>query len=226
MKRGLAERFDVVTSVIENGGRQFTMFRPRSADDLISEEDFDRDERLPYWADFWPSSIALAERLAREDGRGRRLLELGCGAGLVATVAAAAGFEVTATDYYAEALEFAELNAEHNGCALHDKRVVDWRDMPDDLGRFEVVVASDVLYEKPYSDLVASAFAATLAPGGLGILTDPQRQHGALFPVVCARHNLQIHYQADVAVSSGAPGQKIDLYEFTLATDELRKTTS
>ncbi len=213
------DRFDVVTSIIEIGDRQFTHFRPRSPDDLISEDEFNRDERLPYWADFWPSSIALAERLAQEKGTGRRLLELGCGTGLVAMVASAAGFNVTATDYYAEALEFTALNANHNGHPLHETRIVDWRDLPSDLGRFDVVVASDVLYEKHYSDLVAVAFAATLAPGGLGILTDPQRRHGALFPAACAWHGLHIQRRFEVPVAHGGPGQKIDLYEFALATD-------
>ncbi len=44
-----------------------------------------------------------------------RLLELGCGSGLAVMSALAAGFEVTAVDYYPEALEFVLLNADLNG---------------------------------------------------------------------------------------------------------------
>ena len=36
---------------------------PRSAEELINEADFARDERLPYWADVWPSAIAMARAL-------------------------------------------------------------------------------------------------------------------------------------------------------------------
>ena len=93
LESDLRQRFDVIDEPIAVGGRQFQMLHPRSADDLISEEDFDRDERLPYWAEIWPSARVLAGRVACENGRGRRLLELGCGSGLVAVAAARAGFE-------------------------------------------------------------------------------------------------------------------------------------
>jgi hypothetical protein len=73
----LRRRFDVVTEAIEAAGLSLEFHQPRSVDDLISEDDFDRDGRLPYWAFVWPSARALAGRLAKEEGRGRRLLELG-----------------------------------------------------------------------------------------------------------------------------------------------------
>ena len=46
------------------------------------------DERIPYWAELWPSSLVLAEWLAlrRADIAGRRCLDLGCGLGLTALV--------------------------------------------------------------------------------------------------------------------------------------------
>ena len=88
------------------GRRRYWLWRPASVDDLISEEDFAVDERIPYWADCWPSARVLAEHIAGSCGGGRRMLELGCGVGLVSLAAAAAGFDVLATDYYADALEF------------------------------------------------------------------------------------------------------------------------
>ena len=53
----------------------------------------------------------MAERLARTHGRGQRLLEIGCGLGLVSLVAVAAGFDVLASDYFEPALEFTAVNA-------------------------------------------------------------------------------------------------------------------
>jgi ETFB lysine methyltransferase len=209
----LKRRFDVVPIVVEIGGKRFEILRPNSADDLISEEEFNRDERLPYWAEFWPSSIALAQRLATESGNGRSLLELGCGTGLVATVAASVGFDVTATDYYADALEFARLNILQNGAAVSATRHVDWRDFPEDLGRFDVVAGSDVLYERPNAAFIAAAFAAALKPNGLGILTDPQRQKAATFPEECRRHGLEIVRAATIPIEHSAKRQTIDLYE-------------
>jgi len=60
----------------------FSILKPANPDDLIREEDFVKDERLPYWADVWPSSIVLAEKLLELKGAGRTALELGCGVGL------------------------------------------------------------------------------------------------------------------------------------------------
>src|SRR6185436_7926254 len=34
----------------------YSILKPANSDDLIREEDFVKDERLPYWADVWPSS--------------------------------------------------------------------------------------------------------------------------------------------------------------------------
>ena len=106
---------------------------------------------------------------------GQRVLELGCGLGLVAIGATLAGAEVTATDYYDDALEFAALNvAEATGRSIAT-RMVNWVEMPRDLGKFDVVLASDVLYEHRYAPLVANAIATTLVRGGEAIVADPGR---------------------------------------------------
>src|SRR5215213_10201025 len=109
--REFARRFDLDRTQIELGGFQYELIHPRSVDDLISEEDFDLDERIPYWANIWPSERILAEVISQQRGAGRKLLELGCGVGFAALVAAHVGFDVLATDYYHEAIEFARVNA-------------------------------------------------------------------------------------------------------------------
>jgi len=212
----LEARFELSVQTVNAGPWRFEIYLPQSSDALIDEDEFAVDERLPYWAEIWPSSVALVERIAREAGRGRQLLELGCGVGLAAIAAARAGFTVTATDYYDAALEFAKWNSQHNGQSLAATRLVDWRKLPDDLPRFDVVAASDVLYERPNAALVAAAFARTLKPGGLGLLADPQRQQAASFPDECRRQGLTVVRQTGVGVSYGPRPQVIDVYELTL----------
>ena len=150
LRASLERRFRTATTTVQVLGEALSLCHPANADELISEEDYVRDERLPYWADVWPSSVVLAEHVRRAEGASRRLLELGCGIGLVAASAARAGFDVTATDYYDDALEFARLNVATNAGREIRARLVDWRNLPDDLGTFNVVVASDVLYEPRY----------------------------------------------------------------------------
>lgn len=189
-EESLRQRFELASTQTSIAGQSYDLLRPRNVDDLISEEDFAIDERIPYWAECWPSARVLAERIARERGRGRSLLELGCGLGLVSLVAARAGFRVLATDYYADALEFVAANAQRHGLSRVDTRLVDWRRLPGDLGTFDVVAASDVLYEAPQAALVASALAQTLAPHGLGLLSDPGRRTTDALVEECRRRGL------------------------------------
>ena len=60
----LDDRFVIRTREVDIGGRMWRLELPHSAEDLISEDDFGRDERLPYWADLWPSAIVLAREVS------------------------------------------------------------------------------------------------------------------------------------------------------------------
>jgi predicted nicotinamide N-methyase len=175
----LGRRFVVEPLEVMAFGRELQLLAPRSAEDLLDQEDFDRDERLPYWADLWPSSYALADRLASEQGREGdaplRLLELGCGLGLVSIAALDAGFDILATDYYEDALNFTRANVWRVLGERVAVRLVDWRALPPDLGTFDRVVAADVLYERRYAAIVAATLAHTLARGGTALVADPGR---------------------------------------------------
>lgn len=168
-------RFDLVETKVEVAGHSWTLRHPRAADALISEEDFARDERLPYWADIWPSARVLADVVARHHGDARPALELGCGSGLVACALAAAGYTVTATDYYPDALQVTRENVRRNCAREIGTELLDWRALPAQLPRHALVVAADVLYERPYGALVAAAIHRTLAHDGMALVADPGR---------------------------------------------------
>ena len=210
-ENALCRRFRVVAVTVSFGARTVELLRPENSDALITEEDYVRDERLPYWADLWPSALILAEHLAARDGRGKGVLELGCGIGLVAIAAAHAGFAVTATDYYDDALAFTSVNVARNGRSPLTVRMIDWRALPDDLGRFDMVVASDVLYEPGYPGLIASVLAQTLAPAGTGLIADPGRVAAPEFPAECSAHGLEVTGQLRMPFEDGDIRQTIDL---------------
>ena len=175
LRSRLEREFDTVEEVFTIAGRELLLLRPRNADDLITEEDYVKDERLPYWADIWPSSMMLAERLFEEKGAGRSLIELGCGSGLCACAAAISGFDVLATDYYDDALLFTELNARVNAGRAVRTRHVDWSAIPADVGTFDVVIAADVMYEPRYPAMVANAIDRLLARSAHALVADPGR---------------------------------------------------
>jgi ETFB lysine methyltransferase len=209
----LERRFRTTRTTVSAGGHTIELVHPANPEDLIDEGDFERDERLPYWADLWPSAVVLARRVAAMRSDGRALLELGCGAGLVATAAALSGFGVTATDYYADSLLFTRLNVARNAGSDPTVRLVDWRDVPSDLGTFDVVVASDVLYEHTYGGLVAAAIARALRPTGLAILADPGRIAAGDFIDAARRRGLEVWTADRVRYTHGEATQTIDLYE-------------
>jgi ETFB lysine methyltransferase len=211
LERSLRRRFRVVESVTEIAGEPYSLLHPASAEELISEEDFDKDERLPYWADLWPSSHVLATRVRSLAGEGRRCLELGCGAGLVTCAASRAGWAVTATDYYLDALRFTAVNARRVAGVAVATREVDWRALPEDLPRCDLVLAADVLYERPYGALVAQAIARSLAPEGIALLADPGRVGAADFDREAVASGLVVQHIARVEFHTGVALQRIDI---------------
>jgi predicted nicotinamide N-methyase len=155
---------------------------PASADALIDYEDFDRDERLPYWAELWPSAIALSRYLTQENLAGRRLLELGCGVGLPTVVALARSARVLATDHYEAALDFVRYNTRINVGPEPESALLDWH-APDTqrFGTFDFVIASDVLYERRNAPALADLVPELLAPGGEAVFADPRRKDAPAF---------------------------------------------
>lgn len=194
----------------------FSILKPANSDDLIREEDFVKDERLPYWADVWPSSLILASRLLELAGRGRSALELGCGVGLSTLAATKAGFDVLSTDYYQDALDVTRANVFRNLGTVARTRLVDWRHLPTDLGKFDLVFASDVLYEKEYAELLPVILRGALAERGMALIADPGRAAAPVFVEACAANGLVIHEKETRPFEVGDIRQKIDLYSIAL----------
>ena len=212
----LDDRFVLDEREVRIGDRLWRLERPRSVDDLINEADFEMDERLPYWADLWPSAIALATAVSTREGAGSRALELGCGLGLPALVAASTGFDVTATDYYEDALRFARRNAVRNLGRDITTRLVDWCALPGDLGRFDLVLASDVLYERRYAPLVAQAVVRSLAPGGVALIADPGRAALGCFRDECVALGGRVGEHRDVRHGECSTSREITIHEVRL----------
>jgi predicted nicotinamide N-methyase len=170
---------DVVEEVVVLDGRDLRLLRPRDAEALLDEHAFEQEEYLPYWAELWPSSLALARAIAGRALRGARTLELGCGLGLPSIAAALAGARVLATDWSAEAVAMTAANAERNGARL-ETLVCSWTEPGPLLERapWDLVLASDVLYEARNVD----ALLGLLPRLGTEVwLADPGRVPSARF---------------------------------------------
>jgi predicted nicotinamide N-methyase len=170
----------LVEEEVELGdGLRLVILRPPSADELIDEAAFDEEEFLPYWAELWPSGLALARHVAARDLHGLRVLELGCGLGLPALAAALRGAEVLATDWAEEAIELLQQNAGRNGVLLRVARVR-WSE-PEPLLRaapWDLVLGADLLYEARNADQLAELLPSL---GGEVVLAEPGRPYAKEF---------------------------------------------
>ena len=117
---------------------------------------------------FWPASRLLMDYLVEDcallKGDGRRVIELGCGLGLAGLVAAALlgetkGSDVVLTDGDAGVVSRARASAQSAhltttvSCAVHR-----WGEAHD-LGRFDVVLAAEVLYDPNVAEEASRALA-------------------------------------------------------------------
>ncbi|MBA4116421.1 MAG: methyltransferase domain-containing protein [Rubrobacter sp.] len=182
LRAHLRGRTRLVETSVEVGDAAYRITRPADADSLIDEREFARDERLPYWADLWPSAVALARSISTRNLAGVRAIELGCGVGLPSMVALSRGARVTSTDHYDAALDSARYNARVNLDREPETLLLDWHaSRTVRFGLFDVVLAADVLYEARNVPALAALVPTLLAPGGELVIADPRRKDAPVF---------------------------------------------
>jgi predicted nicotinamide N-methyase len=167
---------DPIEETVAVGGRALSILRPRDSEALIDEEAFDRDEFMPFWAELWPSAVALARVVGARQWRGARVVELGCGLGVPSIAAALGGARVTATDWSAEAVDATRENAERNGARV-EALVCDWA-RPDaivDRAPWDVVLGADLVYESRNAVLLLELLPRLVDASGEVWLADPGR---------------------------------------------------
>ncbi len=171
--------------VVEVAGRELRLLVPPDAEALLDEEAFEHEEFLPYWAELWPSGLALGDAVASCDVSGARVVELGCGLGIPSLAAALTGASVLATDWSPDAIELLRANAERHGITL-EAEVSRWTDARLELERapWDLVLAADVLYERRNADLLLGLLPRL---GTEVLLADPGRPHLKAFLERAAR---------------------------------------
>lgn len=167
--------------------------RPADIDALLDDVMNDPEQNLPYWAEIWPSGIALATELLLNPGlvHGKPVIELGSGVGITAAAAMMSAADLTITDYSPYSLMLAEITCLRAGLATPPSRQVNWRDSDAHLLQYSgeqwpVVLAADVLYERRDIEPVLNVLDRITAPGGLVLLAEPGR-HPARMALELAR---------------------------------------
>lgn len=205
---------------VQVGGRTYLFDRPMGLDHMFDHpavrSAYASDEYIPYWADLWPAAVMLAEVVLAEpwEERGADLeaLEIGCGLGVSGMAALTRGLHVTFSDVDEGAVQLAAANARLNGFTAFETAAVDVRAAPD--RQFPVLLAADVCYELRLTEAVAKFVKASLAPGGLALLTDTDRYSARPLRHLLHEQGLEV---AVTPAKAGPPGsvQKGFLYRIT-----------
>src|SRR3954470_24531471 len=175
-----AALLDLAVRRVELPSGDVVLVRPRDWPALLdAERAGGRD--APFWAVTWQSGEALARRGAESPLRGRGVLDVGCGLGLLSIAAGRAGADVLAVDANPDAVAFAAENLALNAVEA-DAAVAAW-DEPDlvHAGPFDLVAGGDVLYSARGAQALLPALDALVGEGGEVWLADPGRAAAEAF---------------------------------------------
>jgi predicted nicotinamide N-methyase len=146
----------------------------------------------PMFGMLWPSGLHLAEAMAlRPLVSGESILEIGCGLGLASLVSHRRGSLVTASDCHPLAASFMLENLRLNGlpplrychgnwAALRPGQAPSLR-VPLVQGRFDLIMGSDVLYERDDAGALADFIAKHAMPASEVLIVDPNRGNRSAF---------------------------------------------
>lgn len=174
--------YSVVTTSVKVGGTDYLV---RALSDKQQFADaYGAAERAgissatwPLFGVLWPAGLALAEEMSSFPVAGKRILEIGCGLGLSSLVLQRRGADITASDHHPLAEEFLLANAALNGLAEVPFSIAQWSGPNPDLGRFDLIIGGDVLYERDHVGLLAGFVALHAGPEAEILIADPGRNH-------------------------------------------------
>jgi len=135
----------------------------------------------PLFGIVWPSGQVLAHLMSDFQIDGKRILEVGCGIALSSLVLNHRHANITATDYHPEAGTFLQKNTDLNMDGAIPFLRTGWGDENISLGKFDLIIGSDLLYERGHAEILSAFIDDHANPHCEVIIVDPGRAHHARF---------------------------------------------
>ena len=143
-------------------------------EDLAEQDAKDCHDTDPYWSWLWDASADMSRCILSEHWKlPLKTLELGCGCGLAGIAGLLAGLDVTFSDLVPDAVELAQHNAAQNGFTDAEGLVLDWNHPQK--AKFDLLIASDILYEASNHQPILRLAEKMLLKGGQFWIGDPGR---------------------------------------------------
>jgi len=144
--------------------------------DNLSDQQAKLDQYQPYWTQHWPSSETFFSFIINQPfPKPLRILEIGCGLGTLTAALTDKGNLVTAIDIAPDACQYSRFNARRNNISA---RFIccDMCWLPIRKPHFDLVVASDILYEERMHDMLLDTLAKLIDSHNKAWIADPCRR--------------------------------------------------
>lgn len=168
----------------------------------------------PLFGMVWESSEVLANLMFDYPVDNQRILEVGCGIGLTSLVLNHRHADITATDYHPEVEGFLDKNTLLN----HGRKIpfvrTGWSDEVSDLGKFDLIVGSDILYEREHVELLAAFIDQHAKAKCKVIIVDPGRGHHAKFSKKMVTLGYQHSQSKAIPISNPTKSYKGQVLQF------------
>ena len=135
----------------------------------------------PIFGLLWPSGRVLAHVMLTCELQDKRILELGCGLALASLVVHRRGGNITASDCHPLAADFLLENLKLNHLPAMKYQVGNWSRANPLLERFDLIIGSDVLYDRGQPEVLSQFIDQHLQTGGEVLIVDPDRGNRVSF---------------------------------------------
>lgn len=181
----MINKFKTKITEYQFNNKSFTFLTPADPDEIldsVSQNEFEKDEQLPYWADIWPSSEAIFEYCTNLSIKpNSKICEIGAGLGIIASAISYSLKDsfLVSTDISKDSVYYIKDNFKRNNLQ-GESACCDWRYSPFK-EKFDIIIGADILYEERWTEPVLDFIKGNLKPNGYALISDPHRKHWSNF---------------------------------------------
>jgi predicted nicotinamide N-methyase len=175
----IRQQYRVAFEPLRFGSIRLNLLKITDLESLLKGKDpLNNPSDFPVWVRLWESAVILARYLAGQQyAPGTKLLELGAGLGASGLAAAAAGCDVTLTDYEELILDFERVSAAASRLENVRFAILDWKNPPEEMEQYDIIAGTEILYREEFFDPLLRVIRRALKPDGVVYLAhDARRQ--------------------------------------------------
>lgn len=174
----IRKKYSLTFDRLRIGEKKIRLLKIADLEEFLDGKDpFADVTEFPFWIRLWDAAMILAYVLGSQPNpEGKRLLELGAGLGAPGLAAAAAGFDVTISDYEDIIMDFQKVSAAASGLKGIQFTHLDWLNPPK-MEPFDALAGAEILFRDEFFQPLLNVFSTFLKEdGSIYLAHDAKRQ--------------------------------------------------